>query len=142
MFQIDDKFIDELGLAALPADEKKEFEKYVRKELQERVGEQLTAGMDEDTLDEFGYFMDGNLEGMKSWLERNVPNYKDDRAYQQLAQANPNASEAELLSSYGALAWLQNERPDYPQVVAQVLNGLKAEISANRDAILKGIAEA
>ena len=48
------------------------------------------------------------------------------------------ASEADILSSYGSLAWLQVNRPDYPEVVKQTLDGLREEISKNRDAILGG----
>lgn len=142
MFNIDDKFMDEIGLGALPEDEKKAFEDYARNELQERVGERLTEGMDDDTLDEFGYFMDGDLDGMRNWLNAHKPDYRNDSVYKQLVASNPGASETDVLSSYGSLAWLQAHRPDYPKVVEQVMNELKQEIIDNRNAIVAGINEA
>lgn len=138
MFEIDDNLLDELGLGALTGQERAEFKEYVKTTLQERVGERLTEGMSDETLDEFGYFMDGNVDGMKQWLNNHIENYQQDPNYQQFVAANPNASEADILSSYGSLAWLQVNRPDYSEVVKQTLDGLREEISKNRDAILGG----
>lgn len=138
MFEIDDSLLDELGLGALTGQERAEFKEYVKTTLQERVGERLTEGMSDETLDEFGYFMDGNVDGMKQWLNNHIENYQQDPNYQQFVAANPNASEADILSSYGSLAWLQVNRPDYSEVVKQTLDGLREEISKNRDAILGG----
>ena len=72
MFEIDDNLLNELGLGALAGQEREEFKDYVKTTLQERVGEKLTAGMPDEVLDEFGYFMDGNVAGMKKWLWANT----------------------------------------------------------------------
>ena len=136
MFQIDDDLLNELGLAALTGQEREEFKDYLKTTLQERVGERLTNGMSDEVLDEFGYFMDGNVEGMKKWLEQHVPGYQDDPNLQQFRNNNPQASEADILSSYGSLAWLQVNCPNYADVVRQVMDELKGEVAANRDAIL------
>lgn len=138
MFQIDDNLLNELGLGALAGQERDEFKDYLKNTLQERVGERLTNGMSDEVLDEFGYFMDGNVEGMKKWLDEHVPGYQDDPNLQQFRANNPNASEADILSSYGSLAWLQVNRPDYSDVVQQVMDELKGEIINNRDAIMGG----
>ena len=136
MFQIDDNLLNELGLGALAGAERDEFKDYLKTTLQERVGEELTNGMSDETLDEFGYFMDGNVDGMKKWLVAHVPNYQDDPSFKQFAANNPQAAESDILSSYGSLAWLQVNRPDYPEVVKRVMEELKSEIIANRKAIL------
>lgn len=136
MFEIDDKMLDELGLSELKGNERDQFKGFMRDTLQERVGEKLTKGMSEKTLDEFGYFMDGNVEGMKKWLNENVPDYANDPNYIQFKQHNPKATEADILASYGSLAWLQINRPDYSEVVKQTLEDLKQEIRDNKQAIL------
>lgn len=138
MFQVDDELLNSLGLGALAGPERDAFKDYIKTTLQERVGEKLTEGMSDETLDEFGFFMDGNVEGMKGWLARHVPNYEQDANFQQFRANNPDASEADILSSYGSLAWLQLNRPDYPEVVKQTMDELKSEIAANRDMILAG----
>ena len=136
MFQIDDNLLNELGLGALDGQEREEFKDYLKTTLQERVGERLTNGMSDETLDEFGYFMDGNVDGMKKWLNEHMPNYQDDPNYQTFRASNPDFSEADVLSGFGSLVWLQVNCPNYPDVVKQTLDELKQEVSANRDAIL------
>ncbi len=43
------------------------------------------------------------------------------------------------MAEFTATKWLEVNRPDYRQVVAEVLDELKKEIIANRDAILGGL---
>jgi len=41
-----------------------------------------------------------------------------------------------LRAEYAATKWLEVNRPDYRDVVAQVLEEIKKEVTANRDKIL------
>jgi hypothetical protein len=138
MFKLDDKFLEDLGLGALPEEQKQEFLRHIYSELEMRVGERLTDGMSDELLDEFGNFVDMNEEGMKKWFGENLPDYAEREDYQQLKSANPEAPENAVMSEYGAMKWLQLNRPDYPDVVAAVLEELKNEIRSNHDAILGG----
>ena len=137
MFQIDDNLLKELGVDSLKGQEREDFKEFLRNTLQERVGEKLTDGMSDEKLDEFGYFMDGDINGMKSWLAEHAPNYENDEAFKQFKANNTDLGEADILGSYGSLLWLQDTRPDYPQVVEQTMNELKAEVKSNKDAILQ-----
>ena len=137
MFQIDDNLLKELGVDSLKGQEREDFKEFLRNTLQERVGEKLTDGMSDEKLDEFGYFMDGDINGMKSWLAKHAPNYENDEAFKQFKANNTDLSEADILGSYGSLLWLQDTRPDYPRVVEQTMNELKAEVKSNKDAILQ-----
>ncbi|MGE5309658.1 MAG: DUF5663 domain-containing protein [Sphaerimonospora mesophila] len=139
MFRLDDKFLEDLGLGNLPPEQKQAFLQHIYSELEMRVGERLTDGMSDELLDEFGYFVDMNQDGMTKWFGENLPDYSEREDYQQLRSANPEAPEAAVMSEYGAMKWLQLNRPDYPQVVAAVLDELKAEITENKDAILAGV---
>jgi hypothetical protein len=136
MFRLDDKFLEDLGLGGLPEDQKQAFLQHIYSELEMRVGEKLTEGMSDELLDEFGAFVDMNEDGMNKWYAENLPDFRDRDDYKQLRQQNPQAPETAVMSEYGAMKWLQLNRPDYPQVVAQTLEELKQEIIANRDAIL------
>lgn len=141
MFRLDDKFLEELGLGSLPPEQKQAFLQHIYSELEMRVGERLTEGMSDELLDEFGYFVDMNMDGMNKWFEENLPDYKDRDDFKQLKEANAEAPEASVMSEYGAMKWLQLNRPDYPQVVAAVLEEIKGEIRSNKDAILAGASE-
>ena len=77
MFQIDDKFLEELGLGALPGEEKEKMKAHIYESLEMRVGMKLASGMTEAQLDEFESLMNANDEaGALKWLETNFPNYK------------------------------------------------------------------
>lgn len=138
MFRLDDKFLEELGLGALPPEQKQAFLQHIYSELEMRVGERLTDGMSDELLDEFGGFVDMNEEAMLKWFNDNLPDFREREDYSKLRQANAEAPETAIMSEFGAMKWLQLNRPDYPQVVANVLESLKAEIIANRDSILAG----
>jgi predicted RNA-binding Zn ribbon-like protein len=75
--KIDDNLLTELGLAALPAAEKRELLKHIYETLEMRVGTRLADQMTNAQLDEFErYFNAKDNEGAFHWLETNFPDYK------------------------------------------------------------------
>ena len=77
MFQIDDKFLEGLGLGTLPQDEKDKMKAHIYETLEMRVGMTLASNMSEAQLDEFEGLMNKNDEdGALKWLEGNFPNYR------------------------------------------------------------------
>jgi len=137
MFQLDDKFLQELGLDQLPEDQKQAFKEHIYSELELRVGVRLSEGLSDEQLAEFESFVDRNDEKVRAWIAINSPDYTNDQAYVQLrANAPQGTDEAVLLAEYASLKWLGLNRPNYREVVAQVLEELKREIVGNRDAIL------
>ena len=78
MFKLDDNFLAELGLATLPAEEKKKMLAHIYETLELRVGMKLAENMSDAQLDDFEKLMEsGNEAGALTWLETNVPNYKE-----------------------------------------------------------------
>jgi aspartyl-tRNA synthetase len=139
MFQLDDKFLQDLGLDSLPADQKQAFLAHIYSELELRVGVRLSEGLSDEQLSEFESFVDRKEDKVQAWINANTPEYLSDPAYQQLkANAPEGTEETILLAEYASLKWLNLNRPNYRDVVAQVLGELKAEIMSNRDTILGG----
>jgi hypothetical protein len=137
MFQLDDKFLQELGLDQLPEDQKQAFKEHIYSELELRVGTRLSDGLTEAQLTEFESFVDRDDEKVLTWISANVPEYQSDPSYQQLQSNVPqNVDPAAILAEYASLKWLSLNRPDYRQVVATVLDELKREIVGSRDVIL------
>jgi hypothetical protein len=137
MFQLDDKFLQELGLDQLPEDQKQAFKEHIYSELELRVGTRLSDGLTEAQLTEFESFVDRNDEKVLAWISANVPDYQTDQSYQQLIANVPQGTDpAVVLAEYASLKWLSLNRPDYRQVVASVLDELKSEIIGSRDVIL------
>src|SRR5688572_22501688 len=78
MIKLDDDLLQELGLAGLPAEEKKKLLAHIYETLEMRVGMKLAEQMSDAQLTEFEQFIDRNDEaGALKWLEANFPNYKD-----------------------------------------------------------------
>lgn len=78
MIKLDDDLLAELGLNALPPEEKKKMLAHIYETLEMRVGMKLAEQMSDAQLTEFEQFIDSNDEsGALRWLEANFPNYKD-----------------------------------------------------------------
>lgn len=137
MFQLDDKFLADIGLNELPAEQKQAFLQHIYEELELRVGTKLSEGLSDEQLEEFEAIIDRKDDAIVAWLNQHAPNYHTDEVFtrlQQATQADPN--DPALRAEYTATKWLEVNRPDYRQVVAQVLDELKKEIVGNRDKIL------
>ena len=73
--EFDDKFLQEMGLSAMPEDQKQEFLNFVQEELEVRIGERISKGLTEVQLNEFDMITDPT-EAAK-WLEKNRPDYRE-----------------------------------------------------------------
>ena len=73
--QFDEKFLAEMGLSAMPEDQKQKFLDYVQEELEVRIGERISKGLTEAQLNEFDMITDP-AEAAK-WLEKNRPDYRE-----------------------------------------------------------------
>lgn len=142
MFQLDDKFLADIGLTGLPDDQKQAFLQHIYEELELRVGTRLSDGLSDAQLEQFEKVIDRDQSTIENWLAQYVPNYQSDEIFTRMQQATQlPPADPNLKAEYVATKWLEVNRPDYRQVVAQVLDELKREIIANRDAILGGPAQ-
>ena len=73
--EFDEKFLQEMGLSAMPEDQKQAFLDYVQEELEVRIGERISKGLTETQLNEFDMITDQS-EATK-WLEKNRPDYRE-----------------------------------------------------------------
>ncbi len=141
MFKLDDDFLKELGLDSLPDEQKKAFLQHIYSELELRVGTKLSDGLSDAQLEEFEKIIDRNEELVVSWLASNAPNFAQDEAFMRIQQATRlEAGDIRLQAEFAATKWLEINRPDYRDVVAQSMDSLKKEILSNREAILGGVA--
>jgi hypothetical protein len=137
MFQLDEKFLADIGLNDLPDDQKQAFLQHIYSELELRVGTKLSDGLTDQQLEQFEKIIDRDQATIDAWVAQYAPGYQSDDIFTRMQQAtNLDPSDPGLRAEYVATKWLEVNRPDYRQVVAQVLEELKREIIANRDAIL------
>lgn len=138
MFQLDDTFLQDIGLGTLPEEQKAAFLQHIYGELEMRVGTRLAEGLSDIQLAEFESLIERDKEKVEEWVQKNIPDYATRPDFQKLQEQAKvqNADQTVVLSEYAATKWLELNRPDYRDVVAQVLAELKQEIISSRDSIL------
>ena len=134
MFKLDDSFLKEIGKDSMPEAEKAAFLNHLQGELELRVGERMSEGLSEAQLSEFEKIIDGDAITIELLLQE-IPDYKNDKIYQKLLAAGNIDDSPKTLSEFASIKWLEKNRPDYQDLVAQVSSELKAEVVAGKDAI-------
>lgn len=145
MIRIDDSLLEELGLMALPEEERRQLLKLIYEKLEMRVGMKLAERMSDQQLDEFERFIDGDMTYVQDYLNARKPGWqqseqfaKEMRMAQEAAQRSGGAvNESAVISQFGALTWLETNFPDYKQVVAGELDILKGEIKQDSAKIIE-----
>lgn len=136
MFQLDDQFLQTVGLGQLPDDQKQAFLQHTYETLEERVGMRLASSLSEAQLEEFEGFASQNEEKTYTWLNQNVPDYQSQDDYKQLASSAPEGVTPLMVAAeYASVRWLEINSPNYRQVVAEELTKLRDEIIASKDQI-------
>jgi len=137
MFQLDDQFLTDIGLADLPEEQRKPFLQHVYDQLEYRVGVRLSEGMTDAQLEEFEAIIDRKEDVVNNWIQTYAPAYAAEEVFAKIQQASGLAADNPALKAeYAATKWLEVNRPDYRDVVAKTLEELKTEINNNRDVIL------
>ena len=137
MFQLDDQFLKDIGLADLPEEQKKPFLQHVYDQLEYRVGVRLSEGMSDAQLEEFEAIIDRKPEVVASWISQYAPAFESDELFLKIQNTSGlPANDPQVKAEYAATKWLEVNRPDYRDVVANTLEQLKEEISKSRDVIL------
>ena len=145
MIRIDDSLLEELGLMILPKEERDAMLRQIYETLEMRVGMKLAERMNDQQLDEFERFIDGDTAFTENYLTTIKPGWQQSEAYRSaLSAAQENAqkrgtafNENSVKSEFGALTWLETNFPDYKQVVATELDKLKGEIKQDSNKIIQ-----
>ncbi len=83
---IDEKFMEEVGLDVMPAEEKKAFMQHAEEELEVRIGQGVGAELTDEQMAEFEAIDD--VDAARAWLDENAPNFREivKRVYQAFKQ--------------------------------------------------------
>ena len=104
MFDLDDKFLEEVGLRGLPAEERPVLLRFIRQTLEGRLGETLSKGLPDGLLLEFLSYIQANRRDQAfKWLHQHAPGYP------QVAQAEMARLKAEIKAAAPAILKHANE---------------------------------
>ena len=73
--EFNEQFLQEMGLSAMPEEQKKRFLAYIQEELEVRIGQRISKGLTETQLNEFDMINDP--EEAAKWLKKNRPDYRE-----------------------------------------------------------------
>ncbi len=93
--EFNEDFLAEMGLTAMPAEQKQEFLRFVQEELEIRIGERISKGLSEAQLNEFDMISD--QKEAAAWLEKNRPDYRE------IVERTINEIKAEIRSNRAML---------------------------------------
>ena len=135
--KINEQFLDEVGLGELPPQEKQAFLEYLYSEVELRVGDALSKDMTPEQVVEFKKIADKDSSFIVHWLSAFVPMYHSDTLFEKMQKnTGYDVADTRLLSEYAATKWLELNRPDYAQIVADVVSKIRQEIIENKDQLL------
>lgn len=137
MFQFDESFLETVGLSGMPEEEKENFLQYAQDQLEVRIGEKMSEGLSEEQLDEFERIIDNDQDTVQQWLA-NAGDYKNDEIYKKLLDGSEVAEDTpEFLNDYVTAKWLDQNCPQYQDIIRESIEGLQQEIAQQKDAILE-----
>lgn len=73
--EFNEQFLQEMGLSAMPEEEKRRFLDYIQEELEVRIGERISRGLTDEQLRQFDLIT--NQVEATEWLEKNRPDYRE-----------------------------------------------------------------
>ena len=121
----------------MPEEEKENFLQYAQDQLEVRIGEKMSEGLSEEQLDEFERIIDNDQETVQKWLA-NAGDYKNDEIYKKLLDGSEVAEDTpEFLNDYVTAKWLDQNCPQYQDIIRESIEGLQQEIAQQKDAILE-----
>lgn len=136
MFQFDESFLEQVGLSNMPQEQKDTFLQYAQDQLEVRIGEKMSEGLSEEQLDEFEKIIDNDQETVQKWLAQ-LGDYQNDETFIKLKEdADMDGNDQMLLADYVTAKWLDQNCPQYQQIIRDAMGELQEEISQQKDAIL------
>ncbi|MFV0485127.1 MAG: DUF5663 domain-containing protein [Candidatus Saccharimonadales bacterium] len=134
MFKLDDEFLNEIGKGDMPEEEKAALLEHLQGELEERVGERISANLSDEQIEEFEKIIDGDEASIQDFLDT-LGDYKNDEIYQKFLSVGATDGSPELLAEYVSMKWLDRNCPNYRDLAAQATSELKNEVTTSKDSI-------
>lgn len=136
MFNLDNSFLEGLGLSDMPESEKGPFLEHLQEELEVRVGEKISAGLPEEKIEQFEKILDGDQQVITGII--GGEDFHQNELYQKILENGGfEDGSPEALGEYASMKWLKQNKPDYQDIVEGTLNELKSEVAGNREEFLE-----
>ena len=132
---LDDQYIEDLGIADLPEDVKKEIIAGLEQTIQDDISLKVVEKLSDALLDEFNSINEDSIENAKNWLKKVSPYYESSPEFTENLEKS-DLSEDEFTRQYAQVKWLQMNVPDYNQIVVEALANTKGQLLALQEKLL------
>ena len=133
MKRFDHSFFEEIGVTGLTPNQEKRFLNITQEELEVRIGQEIGEGLSPDKVAEFETLIENNPTRNRQWLIANHPDYRRLKLCSSLKEKG--VSGMELFNELACILWLQDNRPDYQEIVERCIYDVKKEIITNKNII-------
>ena len=134
---INESFLTEVGLQGMPEDQKSAFLAHTQDELEMRVGEKMSEGLSVEQMTEFEGIMQNDQEVIRKMILEMKKDFREDEIYQKILKKHGvTQGDWAILGEYLSVKWIQQNRPDYREIVSNVMENLKNEIRESAPQIL------
>ena len=135
--KLDNDFLAEVGLQDMPEERKKAFLEHVQDELEVRVGEKISDEMTLEQVKEFEQVVSNDQEAIRKMVLDMKQDFRQDETYKQILKRHGvSQGNWEILAEYLSVKWIQNNCPNYREIVTEAKERLKNEIMQNREQLL------
>lgn len=93
-------------------------------EYEQRVGELIDEALTDEQQEEYESIINGDVAVIADWLEKNIPDYRSQPAYQAFAEEQGDIPADKV---YASMAWIQVNYPNYQTVVERVAADVRAK---------------
>lgn len=95
-----------------------------------RIGSAITDQLSEQQFNEYTAIVDDNQKVIETWLEQNVPDYKQSPVYQGIVDEYDNDPEKNSPAKlFATMAWIQVNVPEIETLIQKTLSTFKDELS-------------
>lgn len=134
---LDENFLEEVGLSEMPEEQKSAFLEHTQDELEMRVGEKMSEGLSAEQMSEFEGIMKNDQEVIRNLILEMKQDFREDEIYIKLLKKHEvSQGNWEILGEYLSVKWIQKNRPDYREIVNSTLTQLKDEVRESAPQIL------
>lgn len=127
MFSIDEKFMEDIGILAMP--------KEARDQLVAGIEESIKTEVLIEVADDITDFLQSELEGIgesadfaNEWLSRNLPHYAGSKEFEQFSEKASPAEGATIEQLYAYAKWFEMNIPTFGATIETVKERVKQEL--------------
>lgn len=124
MFELNEDFLTEIGIATMPEPARSTLVANIQKMVQDRVNIRIADELTDEKVDELER-ISTSLDDAKWWLGENMPRYEGSVEFEQFRQ---QVTDSDPITLFAQTKWIQMNIPNFAAVLQETLDQVKDEL--------------